>query len=55
MRDKRTITYNQETKQWTCIDLDGTEANFLSLTDLRDWLDYQEQVLKVVRKEKNVR
>ena len=46
MKRKRTVTYNKETKQWTLIDFDGTEANFLSLTDLRDWLDFQENQKK---------
>lgn len=42
MRDRRTIWYDKPSKQWKMIDFDGTESSFLTITDLRDWLDFME-------------
>lgn len=36
------VTYDQTDKQWVLSNDDGTEARFLTLTDLRDWLDWME-------------
>lgn len=42
MSDKRIVNYDHKSKEWVLIDLDGSESRFLSMTDLRDWLDFQE-------------